>query len=83
MMKILNYTVLFEPLVEGGYMVIVPALPGIITYGETLDEAKSMSIDAIRCHCEGLLKDGEPLPEDKGIKLEPVKKRVSVELEYA
>lgn len=56
-MKMLNYTVLFEPLEEGGYMVIVPALPGIVTYGETLDEARAMAIDAIRCHCEGLLKD--------------------------
>jgi len=82
-MKVLNYTVLFEPLEGDGYMVIVPALPGILTYGETLDEARAMAIDAIRCHCEGLLKDGEPLPEDKAIEREPVKETVSVELKHA
>lgn len=41
-MKILNYTVLYEPLAEGGYMVIVPALPGISTSGSTLDEAREV-----------------------------------------
>ena len=82
-MKILNYTVYFEPLEEGGYMVIVPALPGIVTYGETLDEARTMALDAIRCHCEGLLKDGEQLPEEKIMEREPIKEKLSVELESA
>lgn len=82
-MKVLNYTVLFEPLEEGGYIVVVPALPGIVTYGETLDEARKMAMDAIQCHCEGLLKDGEPLPEDRSLKLEPIKEKVTVKLEYA
>jgi antitoxin HicB len=79
-MGVLNYTVFFEPLEEGGYMVIVPALPGIVTYGETLDEARAMAADAIKCHCEGLLKDGEQLPKDKGIEQEPVKEKVAVKL---
>lgn len=57
-MKLLDYTVLFEPLAEGGYMVIVPALPGVITCGNTLPEARRMAMDAIKCHLEGLLKDG-------------------------
>jgi len=81
-MKVANYTVFFEPLEEGGYIVIVPALPGIVTYGGTLDEAKTMAVDAIRCHCEGLLKDGESLPEDKAIVNEPVKEKLSVQLEH-
>ena len=82
-MKILNYTVYFEPLEEGGYQVIVPALPGIITYGETLDEARAMAIDAIKCHCEGLIKDGEPVPEEKITEREPIKEKLSIEMEYA
>ena len=82
-MKALNYTVLFEPMPEGGYMVVVPALPGFVTYGGTLDEARSMAEDAIRCHCEGLLKDGEPLPDDTTIAEEPVKEIVKVTLEAA
>ena len=69
-MRVLNYTVLFEPVEEGGYMVVVPALPGVITYGTSLEEARRMAADAIKCHCEGLLKDGETCPADKTIRLE-------------
>jgi len=39
---IYSYTVLFEPLEEGGYNVIVPAIPEICTFGETLEEAREM-----------------------------------------
>lgn len=77
------FTVFFEPLEEGGYIVIVPALPGVVTHGETLEEAREMAADAIKCYCESLLKDGEEIPEDKGIMPEPVKEKVNVELEYA
>ena len=61
-MKEHAFDVIFEPLAEGGYLVIVPSLPGIITYGEDLNDAKRMALDAIRCHCEGLIKDWEPIP---------------------
>ena len=82
-MRILNYTALFEPMEEGGYMVVVPALPGVITYGSTLEEARAMAADAIKCHCEGLMQDGEPLPEDHKITMEPVKETIRVKLESA
>ena len=42
-----TYTVLFEPAEEGGYVVTVPALPGCVTQGETLEEAREMATDAI------------------------------------
>jgi antitoxin HicB len=48
-----------------GYQVSVPLLPGVITYGGTLEEARAMARDAIRCHLEGLRKDGEPIPTKK------------------
>ncbi|MGC2388586.1 MAG: type II toxin-antitoxin system HicB family antitoxin, partial [Candidatus Acidiferrum sp.] len=41
---------------EGGYQVTVPLLPGLITYGRTLEEAHEMAADAIRVHLEGLRK---------------------------
>lgn len=59
-----RYTVRFEPLPEGGYQVHVPAMPEIITYGRTLEEAREMAQDAIRCHVRGLWKDGEEIPKD-------------------
>jgi predicted RNase H-like HicB family nuclease len=38
-MKIYEYTVIFEPAEEGGYLAHVPALNGLTTEGETLEEA--------------------------------------------
>ena len=42
-----SYRILLRPEPEGGYTVIVPSLPGCVTYGETLTEARSMASDAI------------------------------------
>jgi antitoxin HicB len=57
-----GYNVIYEQLSVGGYQVIVPALPGIVTYGRTLEEAREMARDAIECHLRGLLEDGEEIP---------------------
>ncbi|MBI2550808.1 type II toxin-antitoxin system HicB family antitoxin [Candidatus Uhrbacteria bacterium] len=64
--RVLDFTVFFQPAIEGGYDVIVPALPGCVTQGRTLDEAKAMAEDAIRLYCESLRDDGEPIPQDRG-----------------
>jgi antitoxin HicB len=71
-----SYTVLFEPMAEGGFQVIVPALPEIVTYGQDLAEAREMARDAIRCVIESNLKEGEPIPKD----VEPLSERVSLTL---
>ena len=52
-----RYTVLFEPAEEGGFVVTRPALPGLVTEGDTLEEARSMAQDAIRAYIESLRKD--------------------------
>ncbi len=57
-----QYTVYFEPLLEGGYRVVFPAIPEIVTFGRTLEEAREMARDALRCHLEGLMRDDEPPP---------------------
>lgn len=67
-----SYTVFFEPAPEGGYIVTVPALPGLVTEGDTLNEAREMARDAIRAYLESLIKDGEPIPEEKGAMQEKV-----------
>jgi len=72
------YTVIYEALSEGGYHVIVPALPGIVTYGRDLDEAREMARDAIVCHLRGLLKDGEEIPEDPFARSQPVTEELKV-----
>jgi len=56
------YTAVFEPAEEGGYVVTVPALPGLVTEGDTLEEARAMVKDAIRGYLESLMKHGEEIP---------------------
>ena len=73
-----GYTVIYEQLAEGGYQVIVPALPGIVTYGRNLPEAREMARDAITCHIRGLLKDHEEIPEDPFASGQPVKEEMKV-----
>jgi predicted RNase H-like HicB family nuclease len=62
-MKIYNYSVVFEPVDEGGYNVIVPAIPEICTFGGTMEEAKAMVADAIKVYIESALMAKEPMPE--------------------
>jgi len=78
-----SYTVFFEPAEEGGYVVTCPALPGLVTEGDTLKEARAMARDAIRTYLESLRKDRLPIPSDKKIKLRPVKETVKVAVEAA
>jgi antitoxin HicB len=59
-----QYTMVFEPLPEGGFNVLIPAIPEICTFGETLDEAREMARDAIRCYLESALETGEQIPSD-------------------
>ncbi len=75
-----SYTVLFEPAVEGGYVAFCPALPGLVTEGDTFEEARDRVTEAIQGYLESLLKDGQPIPSDKQIKLEPVKERIHIAL---
>jgi antitoxin HicB len=53
-----------KPARPSGYQVTVPSLPGLITFGRTRSEAWVMAEDAIRCHIEGLRKDGAPIPDE-------------------
>jgi len=48
--QIYNYTVIFEPAEEGGFVISVPALPGCVTQGETFEEAQEMAKDVIRLY---------------------------------
>jgi antitoxin HicB len=76
-----HFTVLFEPAEEGGYVVTCPALPGLVTEGDTLDEARAMARDAIKAYLESLQKDGLPIPHDKELREQPVKEKVHVVLQ--
>ena len=60
-----RYTVVLEPdLQEGGYTVTVPALPGCVTEGDTVEEALENAQDAIRSLIAYFNKSGKPIPEE-------------------
>ena len=65
--SILNYLVLFREEPEGGFTVLVPSLPGCVSYGETLDEAKKMAEEAINLYIEDMEAEGEEIPTDEGV----------------
>ena len=48
----------------GGYTVLVPALPGCITEGDTVEEALANACEAITLHVDSLIADGEPVPDE-------------------
>ena len=59
-----RYTVLFKAAEEGGYVVTCPALPGLVTEGDTIEEARAMAAEAIRGYLESLAKDGLTAPSE-------------------
>ena len=63
--RVYQYTAFFEANETGGYTVTVPALPGLVTEGKNLEEARTMAKDAIQCYIEGLKKAKEPIPVEQ------------------
>ena len=62
-----NYPIVIHKEPDTDYCVTVPDLPGCITAGNTLDDAQNQALEAIQCHIEGMLLDGESIPEAKDI----------------
>lgn len=63
-MKIYHYTAIFQKEPEGGYTVIIPALKGCVTYGDTVEKAAIEAKEAIKSYLGSLAKDGESVPVD-------------------
>jgi antitoxin HicB len=61
-----TYTFVFDPEPEGGYTVTCPALPGLVTYGEILEQARAMAQDAMEGLIEVMLERGESVPGSDG-----------------
>ena len=58
----LTFSITLRPEPEGGFTVRVPALPEIVTFGESEDEALAMAKDAIELVLESRRERGEPIP---------------------
>ncbi len=63
-----SFTILIEPNEPDGYLVTCPALPGLVTEGDTLDEAYAMAQDAVQGYMESLIKHGEQIPHGNSAK---------------
>jgi predicted RNase H-like HicB family nuclease len=66
----MKYSVVLHKDPQSDYSVTVPDLPGCFSAGSTIEEALAMAKEAIECHIEGMLLDGESIP-----KLRPFEER--------
>ena len=66
-MKILNFKVLLKKEPEGGFTVLVPSLPGCVTYGDTVDESIANAKEAIELYIESLKAHGEEIPTEENM----------------
>jgi predicted RNase H-like HicB family nuclease len=61
------YAALIHKEAASDYGVSFPDLPGCITAGRTIDEARTMAAAALALHLEGLEAEGEPIPEPSSL----------------
>ncbi len=66
-MKEREYTIIAHEDHDGGYWTEVPALPGVGSQGDSLDEAIENTKEAIALMLEYLREQGQPIPEPKEI----------------
>lgn len=52
---------------KSDYSVSFPDFPGCVTAGATLDEARAMAEEALAFHVEGMVQDGEAIPEPSSL----------------
>ena len=57
-----TYSIVLEPMEEGGFLVHVPALPEVVTGGDSEDEALAMAREAIELVLESRRERGEEIP---------------------
>ena len=62
-----HYIALIHKDADSDYGVSFPDLPGVITAGSNLDEARKMATEALEFHLEGLAQDGEAAPEPSSL----------------
>ena len=62
-----NYIGLIHKDADSNFGVSFPDFPGAITAGTTLDDARAMAEEALALHIEGLVEDGEAIPEPSAL----------------
>jgi predicted RNase H-like HicB family nuclease len=60
----MTYTVVLREEPEGGYTILVPALPDVVSYGEDMADARASAAEAIECSVRSKLGRGLAVPEE-------------------
>lgn len=71
-----SYTIQLRPEPEGGFTVLVPALPEIVTYGVDEAEALAMARETIELALEVRREEGDEIPAD----IVPLTRRLTVDI---
>lgn len=66
-MRFFRFTVVFTPEADepGVFNALIPAIPEIATFGESIEEARFMAQDALELAILSRLEEGEGIPKDK------------------
>jgi predicted RNase H-like HicB family nuclease len=62
-----NYIGLIHKDTDSHFGVSFPDFPGVVTAGTNLDDARAMAEEALTFHIEGLVEDGEVIPEPSAL----------------
>lgn len=62
-----QYVALIHKDADSDYGVSFPDLPGVISAGSDLDEARAMAAEALALHLKGMDADGEAIPEPSSL----------------
>lgn len=62
-----HYIALIHKDADSDYGVSFPDLPGLISAGVDLDDARAMAEEALALHLDGLAEDGEAVPEPSSL----------------
>ncbi len=58
----MDYVAIIERAPDGSYSAYVPDLPGCVTCGDTVDEARELIAQAVTLHLASLREHGEAIP---------------------
>jgi predicted RNase H-like HicB family nuclease len=63
----MNYIAYLHKERDSDFGVSFPDFPGCVTAGRTLEEARRMTAEALALHIEGMMEDGEVVPEPSSL----------------
>ncbi len=62
----MRYTVILDQESDGGYVAIIPTLPGCVSQGDSREEALANIREAAELYIEDCIEAGDPVPNESG-----------------